>query len=259
MYGGTTGGKGNSVLENSNNDIILTGYYYYHSGGTYFYADVHLIKTNSVGDLVWDKTIWRTGIGNSVRESSDQGFIVVAKSTFDEMGNTGNLLLIKTNSIGDTLWTRKFLSNKDGVAYSVQQASDEGFIFTGYIQTEIFNTDVIITKTIPDTATVNVIDQHSTRLSKYFLIQNYPNPFNPSTRIQYTVNSTQKVTLRVYDLLGREVVTLVNEEKPAGSYEVEFTVGQSASGGFPVLPSGIYFYQLRAGTYVETKKMVLLK
>ncbi|RKY93654.1 MAG: hypothetical protein DRQ01_04250 [Ignavibacteriae bacterium] len=85
----------------------------------------------------------------------------------------------------------------------------------------------------------------------YKLFDNYPNPFNPKTSIQYAVGSWQFVTLKVYDVLGNEVATLVNEEKLAGEYEVEF----SAKG----LPSGIYFYQLRAGNFVETKKMILLK
>jgi hypothetical protein len=69
------------------------------------------------------------------------------------------------------------------------------------------------------------------------------------------------VNLKVYDLLGREIATLVNEEKPAGEYEVEFSAkGGSASGGNAYnLPSGIYFYQLRAGDFVEAKKMILLK
>ncbi len=85
----------------------------------------------------------------------------------------------------------------------------------------------------------------------YLLDQNYPNPFNPSTSIQYAVSSWQFVSLKVYDVLGNEVVTLVNEEKPAGNYEVEFN-GEG-------LTSGIYFYQLRAGNFIETKKMVLLR
>jgi len=83
------------------------------------------------------------------------------------------------------------------------------------------------------------------------LQQNYPNPFNPSTSIQYAISSTQFVTLKVYDLLGREVATLVNEEKTTGSYEVEFNGNN--------LTSGIYFYKLQAGSFVETKKMVLIK
>jgi hypothetical protein len=93
----------------------------------------------------------------------------------------------------------------------------------------------------------------------YSLEQNYPNPFNPSTKIRYSIpiiiysetNQSTQITLKVYDVLGNEVATLVNEEKSAGSYEVKFdTAG---------LSSGIYFYKMQAGDYVEIKKMVLVK
>lgn len=86
---------------------------------------------------------------------------------------------------------------------------------------------------------------------EFELSQNYPNPFNPITRIRYNLSSTSQVTLRVYDILGKEVATLVNEEKSAGSYEVEF----SAIG----LTSGIYFYKLTAGVFSQIRKMLLLK
>lgn len=86
---------------------------------------------------------------------------------------------------------------------------------------------------------------------KFSLGQNYPNPFNPSTSIQYAIASRQFVTLKVYDVLGNEIATLVNEEKPAGNYDVEFNASHMAS--------GIYYYQLRAGEFVETKKMILMK
>jgi photosystem II stability/assembly factor-like uncharacterized protein len=88
-------------------------------------------------------------------------------------------------------------------------------------------------------------------VNEFSLSQNYPNPFNPTTSLQYAISSRQFVTLKVYDLLGREVAILVNEEKPAGEYEVEFNGAN--------LPSGIYFYQLKAGEYIETRKMVLLR
>ncbi len=83
------------------------------------------------------------------------------------------------------------------------------------------------------------------------LFQNYPNPFNPVTSIQYAVSSRQFVTLKVYDLLGREVAILVNEEKPVGVYEVEFSATK--------FTSGVYLYQLHVGSFVETKKMILLR
>ncbi len=97
-------------------------------------------------------------------------------------------------------------------------------------------------------------DENQTVASSFLLEQNYPNPFNPTTTIKYQIPALSFVTIKVYDVLGSEVATLVNEESAtggAGSFEVDF----NGDG----LTSGIYFYQLRAGDYVETKKMIILK
>ena len=83
------------------------------------------------------------------------------------------------------------------------------------------------------------------------LSPNYPNPFNPSTSIQYAISSRQFVTLKVYDVIGNEVAILVSEEKPAGNYEVSFDASK--------LSSGVYYYQLRSGEFIRTKKMIYLK
>jgi len=91
--------------------------------------------------------------------------------------------------------------------------------------------------------------------NKFSLEQNYPNPFNPSTVIKYTISNKQFVTLKVYDVLGNEVATLVNEQLPAGEYEVEFKPESSIKNP----ASGVYFYKLIAGTFSETKKMILAK
>ena len=102
------------------------------------------------------------------------------------------------------------------------------------------------------------VRQETINPSEYTLFQNYPNPFNPSTKIKYGVKSREYVSLKVYNILGNEVVTLVNEEKPAGTYEVIWNAAN--------LPSGVYFYQLKvspatggAGNYTATKKLLLLK
>jgi hypothetical protein len=95
-------------------------------------------------------------------------------------------------------------------------------------------------------------DENNITQPKDFLLeQNYPNPFNPSTKISYQLPNAGNVTLKVFDVLGREVATLVDEYKNAGRFEVEFNANN--------LPSGVYFYQLKAGEFVETKKMILLK
>lgn len=97
----------------------------------------------------------------------------------------------------------------------------------------------------------NIIEVTVDAPTKFSLEQNYPDPFNPSTTFRYSIPNESKVVIKVYDILGNEMETLVNEEKPAGTYEVEF----DGTG----LPSGIYFYQLKTGKFLETKKMVLLK
>jgi hypothetical protein len=87
--------------------------------------------------------------------------------------------------------------------------------------------------------------------TEFLLSQNYPNPFNPSTTIRFTISDLRFTILKVYDVLGNEIATLVNDKKPAGSYEINFNAAN--------LPSGVYFYKLQAGNFVETKKMVLIK
>lgn len=108
------------------------------------------------------------------------------------------------------------------------------------------------------------IDEFLNKIESFYLSQNYPNPYNPSTKIKFTIptppsssplvkgrNELGFVSLKVYDVLGNEIATLVNEQKPAGEHTVYFD-GTN-------LPSGIYFYQLKSGNFVETKKMLLLK
>jgi len=88
-------------------------------------------------------------------------------------------------------------------------------------------------------------------LDDFTLYQNYPNPFNPATTISYSIPKDGLVTLKVYDLLGREIASLVNEHQTAGNYSMEFTARD--------LTSGIYFYTLTSGSFVDTRKLILLK
>ena len=99
--------------------------------------------------------------------------------------------------------------------------------------------------------TINGVEDESTGLPGFELIQNYPNPFNPSTTIIYQIPELSFVAIKVYDVLGKEIATLVNEEKPAGIYKVDFNAKN--------LSSGIYFYKLFAKLIITTKKMTLVK
>jgi hypothetical protein len=98
---------------------------------------------------------------------------------------------------------------------------------------------------------VTGVEDEKSFVKEFYLQQNYPNPFNPSTTINFLVPSSEFVSLKVFDVIGNEVATLVNEEKPAGSYEVAFNAGN--------LSSGMYLYTLQAGNYTQTKKLILIK
>ena len=120
---------------------------------------------------------------------------------------------------------------------------------------------------------ITTVDDSKNHLPEGFVLyQNYPNPFNPSTKIKFIIpsverfaeslnnnerigNSLYKVQIKVFDVLGNEIATLVNEEKPAGTYEVEF----NPVSGIKYPASGIYFYQLKAGEFIQTKKMILMR
>ncbi len=113
-----------------------------------------------------------------------------------------------------------------------------------------FNT--IINRSMADFLGISAIGGNTgSPLRTFALAQNYPNPFNPSTNIRYALAKTSHATLQVFDVLGKEVATLVNEEQAAGEYRVSFNAAN--------LPSGIYFYTLRAGSFAETKKFILMK
>jgi len=98
---------------------------------------------------------------------------------------------------------------------------------------------------------VSVDDQNNTTPEKFSLEQNYPNPFNPSTIIRYSIPESGKVTIKIYNTIGKEMTTLVNENKQPGNYEIRYDASK--------LSSGVYFYKIESGRFIETKKMILLK
>ncbi|MFZ2323509.1 MAG: T9SS type A sorting domain-containing protein [Ignavibacteriaceae bacterium] len=144
----------------------------------------------------------------------------------------------------------------------VQQSNTEA--------TFTFDVDYNIGNVEADTIEFAITDNKSVYITKQFILQyslpteyrleqNYPNPFNPTTKIRYSIPnvethrdaSLRNVMLRIYDILGNEVTTLVNEQKEPGYYEVDFSASNFAS--------GVYIYRLQAGNYISTKKMMVLK
>jgi len=246
-YGGADSEYGYSVKETTDGGYIVGGYTYYYTTNKGY---VYLLKTNGDGDQEWIATMGGPQLdeGFSVEQTTDGGYIITGFS--DSFSSGRDIYLIKTDSIGKTEWERTFGGAGTSVGNCVKQTSDDGYIVAGFTNTALTKDDILLVKLEPDSPNL-VIDFDDLVPSKYSLQQNYPDPFNPSTKIRYSVPYSSKVVIKVFDVLGNEIETLVNEEKPAGTYELTWY----AEG----LPSGVYFYQLQTNAYVETKKMVLLK
>jgi hypothetical protein len=149
----------------------------------------------------------------------------------EDFSQTAHISALDGKAIGSLIWDDAAMASYDPAA-SLQAAWDQ------------YNSIVSVISTLPGSA------------NSYKLEQNYPNPFNPSTTIQFSVTSAGNVELAVYNILGQRVRTLLNSETAAGSYKVQFD-GKDDSG--LILSSGVYFYKINTGNFVQTKKMVFLK
>jgi hypothetical protein len=170
-----------------------------------------------------------------------------------------------TNSNGDSLIE---LSEK-ALAFNTSLYSDGDYRITVEVYDEAGNFDIDSTDVKFKNGNPVAVEDEEGKIYSFKLEQNYPNPFNPSTKIKYTIPASSLnpfskgegtfITLKVYDILGNEVATLVNEELPGGEYEVELNVEKLASRSGSALTSGIYFYKLQAGNFSQTNKMVLMR
>lgn len=217
-----------------------------------------LIKTDTNGDTVWTKkynyqiaTNRYPKQGNSIIETEDSGFLIAGFSGINNSAGSKDIYLIRTNGMGDTLWTKSFSGlNVPDEATSVSQIDDGGFVVVGYSTDPVSaRSDVWIARISSDATGVE--RSVSSNPDGFELEQNYPNPFNPSTKISWQSSVGSWQSLKVYDILGKEIATLVDSYKPAGNYEVNFNASN--------LPSGVYFYTINSGSFTQTKKMLLLK
>lgn len=143
----------------------------------------------------------------------------------------------------------------DTLITSLHVFTDQGSIATAYVQIQVgtFSNPeerIILDFTATTDPTINVENEND-YLNSYYLFQNYPNPFNPSTRISYNVGESGLVQLKVYNILGVEVASLVNELKNSGNYSVDFNAANFSS--------GVYFYSLSVNNFTQTRKMILEK
>jgi photosystem II stability/assembly factor-like uncharacterized protein len=189
-----------------------------------------VLRTSDYGNSWVQQTIGTTGLFDVCFTDSANGTIV---------GNAGTIL--RTTDGGDT-WIQQI----SGITAGMEAVS----FSDPYNGTAVGGHGLILRTT---NGGVTFVEEKEINAfpTNYTLTQNYPNPFNPSTKIKFLIPQTSDVVIKVYDVLGNEIETLVNEEKPSGAYEITWY----AEG----LPSGVYFYQLQAGDFIQTKKMILMK
>ncbi len=215
------------------------------------FQDVFVVNENkawAVGNkmiaLTVDKGATWTFVEHGIADI-DSAFRTVAfyNDTLGYIG-CGDGLVIKTTDSGIT-WEIDETFPKEGLLFFTSAFNEEGRVFLGTAHGELYGTYV--------EPPSNTGKDLSANPSRFELGQNYPNPFNPSTIISYQIHSKNHVILKVYDLLGREIATLVNKVMDAGKHIVEFNTNNLQ------LNSGVFFYRLKAGDFVDTKKMILMR
>ena len=220
-----------ALTENGELFISTSGgklYYSTNNGDTWFSRTEYFDSNSSLVDLKISST------GNIYVVAEDSASISVHKST--DQG-------ITWMQVGDDfiLPTMVPFNSRFG---DMDLFTDEKIILI--VEGHLYSSDTLFTTSVENELSSNY---------SYTLSQNYPNPFNPSTTITYSIPKRDLVQLKVYDILGKEIETLVNEEKPSGKYSIKFNI--SSVGG--ELSSGVYIYTLRVSNFVQSRKMILLR
>jgi len=252
-YGGPGIDAGTSVSQTQDGGFIITGRTLSFGAGG---GDAYLVKTDSMGDAVWTRTYGGSyaELGRSVEQTQDGGYIVAGYTASTGAGYKEDLYLVKTNSLGDSVWSRTYGGVDYDNGYSVQQTQDGGYVIAGFtVSFGAGSRDVYLIKT--DENGLTGVEEPGTRCTvshrSLQLFQSSPNPFAYSTAISYSLPQATHVTLVIYDITGRLVETLVNETQQPGMHKVRWNRKSN--------PSGVYFYRLDAGEFAETRKMVVVE
>jgi hypothetical protein len=215
--------------------------------------EIFLLKTDTLGNELWTRTYGDSSDERaySVEKMADDGFLICGMTRSMGAGSS-DYYLIRTDSLGDTLWTRTYGGTSSDEALDAHPTDDGGYVIAGYSQSYTAGwADFFLVKTNAD-GLVPIVQTHEAEIIQSFrLYQNYPNPFNPVTTIEFQIPNTDLVSIKIYDILGREITTLLDKTLPAGWHQVRWDAG--------TVPSGVYFYRLTAGKYDVVKKMLLMK
>jgi len=277
-YGGSSADYGYSVTQTSDGGYIVAGFTYSFGAGG---ADVYLVMTGAVGDTIWTRTYGGSywDYGRSVAQTSDGGYIV-AGVTWSFGVDSADVYLVKTDAVGDTIWTRAYGGSGYDWGYSVAQTSDGGYIVAGY--TRSFGAgsyDVYLVKT--DSLGYTGIEENSPSAKpEAFTLSAHPNPFNSAVTINVNfspcqggdVRRTEGVNIEIFDLNGRRLETLrpsaTSGTGPSGLEKGGTNSTPLHKGGqggsyvwqpSPSIGSGVYLVRATVGDESTSKRIVYLK
>jgi len=244
-----------SVVVDSMNNIIVTGNADEYQNN--YLACITTLKLDTNGNIVWkriisDPAIREVAVGKVKLDKYDNVYISSGYNFYTSINFS--YMLVKYKSNGDSIWSTVYNNPKfKNYANDFIITRDQDIIMTG--KAYGINTGYDIT-TLKYSQTSGIINNNTNITYKFLLNQNYPNPFNPITKIKFDIPNNIRLNLKdvklvIYNVLGKEIQTLVNGKLSGGSYEVEFN-GSNQS-------SGIYFYKLEADGFIETKRMTLVK
>ncbi len=275
--GGIDFDEGKGVATDVSGNIIVTGWF----TGTATFGDstlssvvgsrdIFITKINSDGNFLWAKKAggWDVDEGKSISTDGSDNIIVTGRfegtATFGDTTNLTSaggrdIFIAKYNGDGNFLWVTQaggiglaegFGISTDGSGNSIVTGRFEGTATFGdsTLGSSLGSRDIFIAKLSTE---ITGIEEELTILQSFKLFQNYPNPFNPVTIISYRLAKTNKVILKIYDINGREIKTLVNQVQNSGEYSIDFDASD--------LASGLYIYNLKAGSFKQSRKMLLLR
>jgi hypothetical protein len=249
--GGSSEDHACSIIQTNDGGYTVGGY-----TTSFGVSDFYTVKLDGNGTFQWSKTYGGTGFesANSIIKTIGSGFVIAGVTNSFGAGGD-DIFIVKIDSLGNTCGNSYTPSSISGTGGTIGSPTPT---VTSQNPTVTTPASTSGTGGILTTICITGIQPVSIEIpASYILYQNYPNPFNPVTKIKFDIpvvnghDHSLQIRLVIYDILGREITTLVNEQLQPGTYEVEWNAGN--------LPSGIYYYRLTTDIYTETRKMVLIR